>query len=174
MNFLFFNAIFEIVGCSMGESRKQVQQPAIHCKRGEDRASKCAQPEAQVVGLHGLQCELGALGERAVHKRLMEPEDVEVKKIERICSLLCSSLSLFLAIALLLFELQSTSSVALVVVITSWTICGLDGCRKQWFKNFVKTVEELHCSFSKCLTLTKCHFLSRSPIYLKDRHYIVA
>jgi hypothetical protein len=49
---------------------------------------ECAQPEVQVVGLHGLQCELDVLGERAVHKLLMEAEDVEVKKIERICGLL--------------------------------------------------------------------------------------
>ena len=101
----------------------------MRCKWGEDRTRKCAQPEAHVVGLHGLQCELGTLSERAVHKWLMEAEKVEVKKIERIHGLLAAHYPYFWQF-LLSFELQSTSSVALVVVITSWTICGLDGCRK--------------------------------------------
>lgn len=50
----------------MGESRKRVEQPAICCNRGEDHARQCAQPEAQVVGLHGLRCEFDTVGERAV------------------------------------------------------------------------------------------------------------
>ena len=50
----------------MGESRKRVEQPAVRCNRGEDHARECAQPEAQVVGLHGLRCEFHTLGERAV------------------------------------------------------------------------------------------------------------
>jgi hypothetical protein len=58
--------LLETVGCSMGEPRKRAEQPAIRCDRGEDHARECAQPEAQVVGLHGLRCECDALGEGAV------------------------------------------------------------------------------------------------------------